>query len=475
MTPDDFRAHAHQVADWMADYLETVGERPVKSRARPGEITARLPASAPEDGEPFEAIMADFNDIIVPGLTHWQHPGFFAYFPANASPPSILAEMLAAVLATQCMSWQTSPAATELEGRVMEWLRELVGLPADFIGAIQDTASTATLCAILAARERASDFATNHTGLSGGPRMTTYCSSEGHSSIDKAVRIAGLGSDQLRKIAVDQHSAMDPAALDAAIAADAAAGLRPVCVVATLGSTSQSAVDPLRAIGAVCRRHGVWLHVDAAWAGSALVLPEMRWMIDGIEAADSLVFNPHKWLLTQLECSAFYVRDKAALIRTFEILPEYLKTREGDQVTNYRDWGVQLGRRFRALKLWFVLRSYGRTGLQAHVRRHIALAQDLAARIAAQPDFEVLAPSPLALVCFRYHPPGLDDAAKLDALNETLLETLNDSGALYLTQTRLDGAYVIRFAIGAVLTEARHVEAAWEKIQHTARRLGEGT
>ncbi|WP_417319422.1 pyridoxal phosphate-dependent decarboxylase family protein [Emcibacter sp.] len=467
MDNSEFRKQAHKFVDWMADYLEHVEDYPVKSTARPGEITAQIPDSAPATGENMDDIFQDFQNIILPGMTHWQHPGFMAYFPANASPPSVLAEMLTSTLAAQCMSWQTSPAATELEERMMDWLRQLTGLPEEFVGCIQDTASTATLAALLCARERLHKFATNHSGLSIAGTHTTYASAEVHSSVDKAVRIAGLGSDNLRKITVDENFAMNPEDLEHAIESDLNAGCIPTCVVVTLGSTSLSAIDPLRKIGEICQKYKIWLHVDAAWAGSALVLPEFRWMIDGIDLADSLVFNPHKWLLTQFDCSAFFVRDKAALIQTFEILPEYLKTREGDRVNNYRDWGIQLGRRFRALKLWFVLRSYGQEGLQNHLRKHIGFCQDLARKVEDHREFELLAPHPLALFCFRYKPEGLDKE-ELDLANERLLEKINDSGKLYLTQTRINGQYALRFVSGSPTTEQRHIDEAWALIQNIA-------
>ena len=470
MDNEEFRKQAHKLVDWMADYLENLEDYPVRSQAKPGEILAQLPDGPPQSGEDMDRIFRDFQDIILPGMTHWQHPGFMAYFPANASPPSVLAEMLTSALAAQCMSWQTSPAATELEERMMDWLRQLTGLPEEFVGCIQDTASTATLAAVLSARERRHQFSTNHSGLSITGTHTTYASAEVHSSADKAVRIAGLGSDNLRKISVDENFAMCPGDLENAIVSDLNAGCTPTCVIATLGSTSLSAVDPLRRIGEICRKYDIWLHVDAAWAGSALVLPEFRWMIDGIELVDSLVFNPHKWLLTQFDCSAFFVRDKEALIRTFEILPEYLKTKEGDRVNNYRDWGVQLGRRFRALKLWFVIRSYGQAGLQAHLRKHIGFCQDLAEKVDRHPDFELLAPHPLALFCFRYRPAGTDEKA-LDSLNETLLEKINDSGRLYLTQTRIGGRYALRFVSGSPYTEQHHIDEAWSLIQNTAVKL----
>jgi aromatic-L-amino-acid decarboxylase len=472
MDTDEFRRHAHAFVDWMADYLEMVESYPVKAQVAPGDIARQLPDAPPDNGEPMEAIFRDFREVIVPGMTHWQHPGFFAYFPANSSPPSVLAEMLTATLGAQCMIWQTSPAAAELEGRVMEWLRRMIGLPAGFTGVIQDTASTATLCAILTARERASGFRTNETGLNDAGVFTAYCSRETHSSVEKDVKIAGLGRENLRMIPTDDRFAMVPEALEAAIESDRAAGRTPMCVVATLGTTGASGFDSLAAIGDICRRQGVWLHVDAAWAGTALILPEQRWMIEGIEHADSFVFNPHKWMMTNFDCSAYFVRDVGDLLRTFEILPEYLKTAEGDRVDNYRDWGIPLGRRFRALKLWFVIRSYGLAGLRAIVRGHIEMAKALAREMADEDDFEILAPPTLSLFCFRYHPPAVTEPAELDRLNENLLERLNAGGSLYLTHTRVGDVYAIRFCIGQTGTAQRHVDAAWRRIRDTARSPG---
>ena len=467
----EYRRHAHRLVDWMADYLETVESRPVRSGAAPGEIADRLPAGPPETGEPFERIFADFERDLLPGVTHWQHPSFFAYFPANSSPPSVLAEMLTAALGANCMLWETSPAGTELETRALDWLRQMIGLPEGFSGVIQDTASSATLCAILAARERATSFAANRRGVSGDDRPRLYTSAEAHSSVEKAVRIAGLGSESLRAIPAGEDGGMEIERLAAALEADAAAGAKPILVVATLGTTGASGFDRLDAVGALCRRYGAMLHVDAAWAGTAAVAPEHRWMLDGVEYADSFVVNPHKWMMVNFDCSAHFVRDADAFVRTFAITPEYLKTPEHGRVIDYRDWGIALGRRFRALKLWFVIRSYGVEGVRALVRRHVALAKALAAAIGAAEDFEVVVPPRLALLCFRYRPAGVDDPGALDALNERLLRVLNDSGRVYLTQTRVRGAYVIRFCVGQTATERRHVEAAWAFIQEAARAL----
>ncbi len=471
MNTREFRRHAHVFVDWMADYLDQVEAYPVRAQVKPGEIAARLPASPPELGESMDQIFADFQSVLLPGITHWQHPSFFAYFPANSSPPSMLAEMLTATLGAQCMLWQTSPAATELETRVLDWLRQMIGLPEGFTGVIQDSASSAILCAILTAREKATGWRVNEDGVGAGERLMVYCSAETHSATEKDVKIAGLGRGNLRKIAVDDSFGMRPDLLEAEIAKDVAAGARPICVVATLGTTGVGAVDPLRPIGEVCRRHGVWLHVDAAWAGSALVLPEHRSLLDGVELVDSFVFNPHKWMFTNFDCSAHFVRDPDALVRTLEILPAFLRTRERGHVIDYRDWSVPLGRRFRALKLWFVIRSYGVGEIRRMIAAHIDLAREAARWIEAAEDFELMAPRSLALINFRYHPKDVGDAVALDRLNERLLEALNDSGQLYVTQNRVRGAYAIRLSIGQTRTERRHVAAAWQKIQETAGAL----
>jgi aromatic-L-amino-acid/L-tryptophan decarboxylase len=462
MHPDDFRRHAHQLADWMADYFRDVGQLPVTPEVQPGDLRRQLPPSPPEQGEPFEKLFEDFSRIVMPGMTHWNHPGWFAYFPGNNSPASVLAEMLTATLGAQCMSWATSPAATELEQVTMEWLRRMLCLPDGFTGVIQDTASTATLVALLSARERSPT----------GARLAVYASTQAHSSIDKGAKLAGYGLDYLRHIPTDPHYAMLPDALDHAISSDRAAGLTPACVVATVGTTSSTAIDPLPEIAEICRRHGVWLHVDAAYAGTAAMVPELRPLFDGVEHADSFVFNPHKWMLVNFDCSAYFVRDKEALLRTFQVTPEYLRTEQDPQVVNYRDWGIQLGRRFRALKLWFVVRSYGVEGLRALVRTHVALARELAGEIERTPNFDLMAPVPFGLVCFCYRPEKLDPAdPALNDLNRELLRRINATRRIHLTHTELDGRYVIRMVIGQRTTERTHVAEAWELIQKTARGL----
>ena len=477
MTPDEFRRAGHAVIERIARYMEEVERYPVLSRAEPGSVRAKLPEAAPERGEPFADVLRDVDEIVMPGITHWQSPNFYAYFPANASGPSILGDLLSSGLGVQGMLWATSPACTELETHVLDWLVDLLGLPQGFRssaaggGVIQDSASSSTLTALIAARERASAGAANRLGVgrgpegAAGPRLTVYTSRHAHSSIEKGVRIAGLGGDNLRLVDADGRHAMRAGALEAAIAADRAAGALPAMVCATVGTTSSGAVDPLRAIGAVCRRAGVWLHVDAAHAGSATVCPEQRGLIDGLELADSYTFNPHKWLLTNFDCSCLWVADRAALIEALSVLPEYLRNRatESGAVIDYRDWQVPLGRRFRALKLWFVIRHYGAEGLRAHVRHCVALADWFAAQVEASEDFALAAPVSAGLVCFR-HRAG-------DGFNEALMNRLNESGALYLTHTKLDGRLVLRLAVGAAATRRAHVEGAWARIAETAQAL----
>jgi aromatic-L-amino-acid decarboxylase len=469
MDVKEFRKRGHELVDWMADYFENIEQYPVKSRVEPKQIIQQLPESAPEHAEPFEVIFKDFQDIIIPGMTHWQHPCFFAYFNANNSFPSVLAEMLTAAMGAQCMIWQTSPAAAELEERVMQWTAKLIGLPKNFIGVIQETASAATLCSLLSAREKFSDYGINKGGLYDSKKFTVYCSSETHSSIEKAVKVIGLGKETLRKIEVDDNFAMVPEKLEAAVVRDKQQGFLPLAVVVTIGTTGSTAIDPLEPVGHICQKHNLWLHVDAAYAGTSLVLPEKREVIKGIEMADTFVFNPHKWMFTNFDCSAYFVQDREPLVRSLEILPEYLKTKEGSSVNNYRDWGIQLGRRFRALKLWFVLRSFGVSGIREKVKNHIQWAQELAAEIQASEDFELLAPVPFSTICFRYKPKGISDLDTLNHLNQQLMESLNDSGKLYLTHTKLNGIYTLRLVIGQTSQEKRHIEQAWERIKETAR------
>ncbi len=465
MTTKDFRKHAHELVDWMADYMENVENQRVTPDIQPYELYKQLPISPPKEGESFENIFSDFKNLIVPNMTHWQHPSFFAYFPANSSPPSVLAEMLTATLGAQCMIWQTSPAAAELEELMMNWLSELCDLPKDWHGVIQDTASTATLCAILTAREKITNFAINENGFENQAQFTVYSSAETHSSLDKALKIAGLGKKSLKKIAVDAAFAMQPEALEKQILADKAMGLVPLCVMANIGTTSSTAIDNVYEIALICNRHKIWLHVDAAYAGTVAILPEKRHFFKGLELADSYVFNPHKWLFTNFDCTAYYVKDKRALIETFEILPEYLKTSADSKVNNYRDWGVQLGRRFRALKLWFVMRTYGVEGLRAKIRKHLELTETFATKLKSIKHFEILAPISVNLICFRYKPEGITDEAVLEKLNSDLLQALNQTGKVYLSHTKLNKKYAIRLVIGQTNVEQKHLDILWELLE----------
>jgi aromatic-L-amino-acid decarboxylase len=466
MTPEEFRRHGHAVVDWIADYYTRIESYPVLSRAEPGQVRASLPANPPLKGESFAAILGDVEKVILPGITHWQSPNFFAFFPANASGPGILGDLLSSGLGVQGMLWATSPACTELETHVLDWLVEMLALPRKFLssgtggGVIQDTASSASLCALLAARERATNFTSNKRGCNG--KLVAYTSSQAHSSVEKDVRIAGLGLDNLRVIEVDANFAMHPEALARQIEQDRRGGLVPCFVCATIGTTSSNAIDPLPQIGRLCQQNSVWLHVDAAMSGTAALCPEFRHIHDGVELADSYTFNPHKWMFTNFDCNCFYVADRKALIQTLSVLPEYLRNKatESGAVIDYRDWQIPLGRRFRALKLWFVIRHYGVEGLQYHIRRHIELAQQFADWVKNDSRFELAAPAPLNLVCFR-HKGG-------DEVNQAVMDRLNRSGDLYLTHTRLNDRFTLRFCVGQTNTMQRHVERAWQRIQEEA-------
>ena len=465
MTPDQFRQHGHEVVDWIADYWARVESLPVRSQVSPGDVRAALPADAPEQGEPFSAVLADLDRVVLPGVTHWQHPGFFGYFPANTSGPSVLGDLVSAGLGVQGMSWVTSPAATELEQHVLDWFADLLGLPAAFRstgtggGVVQDSSSGANLVALLAALHRASRGATVRGGVR-PDEHTVYVSAETHSSMEKAVRIAGLGSDAVRIVEVDGDLAMRPGALAARLERDVARGFVPVLVCATVGTTSTTAVDPLAELGPICQRYGVWLHVDAAYAGVSAVVPELRPLQAGVEWADSYTTDAHKWLLTGFDATLFWVADRAALTGALAILPEYLRNAATDTgaVVDYRDWQIELGRRFRALKLWFVVRWYGAEGLREHVRSGVALAQELAGWAEADDRFDVATPHPLSLVCLKPRWAGEVDA---DVATMTLLERLNDGGEVFLTHTTVGGSTVLRVAVGAPTTAHRHVERLW--------------
>ena len=470
MDPEEFRRHAHRVADWIADYLANSSKFPVLARVQPGEISAALPATPPARGEPFDTVFSDFERILVPGITHWNHPGFFAYFAITGSAPGVLAEFLSAALNVQAMLWRTSPAATELEEVTLSWLRQLLGLPSTFDGVIYDTASISTLHALAAARERTVP-SVRELGLAGRdhvPRLRVYCSDQTHSSIDKAVILLGLGQQSVRKIPSDSEYCMRADALADAVADDRAQGWEPLAVVATVGTTSSTSVDPVPAIADLCGRESIWLHVDAAYAGVAAMVPGQEGILRGAELADSLVVNPHKWLFTPFDLSVLYCRHMDLIRSAFALTPEYLKTIEAAPVRNLMDTGIQLGRRFRALKLWMVLRHFGADGLRDRLAEHMRLARLFASWVDESPDFERLAPVPFSVVCFRARARQSEDA---DRLNERILEAVNGTGEIFISHTRLDGRYVLRLAIGNLHTTESHVMRAWTLLQEHAHQL----
>ncbi len=470
MKPEEFRRYGHAMIDWIADYQSKIESFPVLSQVKPGEIRASLPANPPAHGESFDALLKDVDRIILPGVTHWQSPNFFAYFPSNASGPGILGDLLSSGLDVQGMLWSTSPACTELETHMMDWLVGMLGLPQKFLssqtggGVIQDTASSAALCALLAGRERATNYTTNKKGANG--KLVAYASTHTHSSLEKAAMIAGVGTANLRLIDVDDRFAMQPDVLARQVKSDREAGLTPCFVCATVGTTSSNAMDPIGEIGQICREYNLWLHVDAAMSGTAMLCPEFRHLQRGVEVADSYNFNPHKWMFTNFDCNCFWVADRKSLIKTLSIVPEYLRNQasESGAVIDYRDWHIQLGRRFRSLKLWFVIRHYGVEGLQHHIREHVRLAKGFADWVRNDNRFELAAPVPLNLVCFR-HKQG-------DAANQTIMDRLNRSGDLFLTHTKLNGKMTLRLCVGQTNTQARHAEKAWQRICEEAARLG---
>ncbi|HWD00331.1 MAG TPA: pyridoxal-dependent decarboxylase [Candidatus Sulfopaludibacter sp.] len=454
MTPEEFRSYGHRAIDWVADYLENPERYPVLPKVEPGQLTDSLPAAGPEHGESMDAILADFEKLIVPATTQWNHPGFMAYFGISASPPGILAELLTAALNVNGMLWKSSPSVVELEQVTLRWLAQWTGLPADWFGCIYDTASTSSMHAIAAARESV-DPESRTKGSD--PRLVVYTSEQSHSSIEKGALAVGIGQERVRRIAVDSEFRMRPDALAAAIEQDLAAGLRPCCVTATVGTTSTTSVDPVPAIADICARHSIWLHVDAAYAGSAMVAPEFRWAYAGCERADSLVTNPHKWLLTPVDCSVFYTSHPDVLRRAFSLVPAYLQTTEDPRAVNLMDYGVPLGRRFRALKLWFVMRSFGREGLAAVIREHVRLAQELAGQVDADDRFERTAPTPFSVVCFRYK--GTDEE------NRRIQEAVNATGEIFISGTVLHGRFTLRLAVGNQATTVKHVQRAWELVK----------
>ena len=475
MDTHEFRTLGHELIDWVADYRENIAEYPVMSRAQPGEVAALMPAEPPRRAEGLATISADLDRIVMPGVTHWNHPGWFAYFPSNTDLTSVLADLVSSGLGVQGMSWQTSPAATEVEDVVMEWLRQMLGLSDAFTGVIQDTASTATLCALLCARERSSGFSQESGGLQAEDApLVVYASYQAHSSVPKAAHLAGFGGDNLRLIGTDDDHALRLDVLEAAVRDDLAAGRRPCALVAAVGTTATTALDPLAGMAELATRHGLWLHVDAALAGTAMICPEHRWMWDGVEHADSLVLNPHKWMGAGFDLSAYYVRDSEHLMRVMSTAPSYLRTSQDGLVRNLRDWGIPLGRRFRALKLWFLVREYGVEGLQARVRRDLGNAAWLSEQVDAAPGWQRLAPVPLQTVCVRHVPPALvGDEPALAAHNLAIADRVNRAGHSYLTPSVLKGRQMIRVSIGAQATEREHVEAVWRELREAAVAAGE--
>jgi aromatic-L-amino-acid decarboxylase len=495
LSPDDFRRYGHRVVDWIADYLAHPERYPVLSRNQPGDVKKALPSKAPARGEAIEAMLADLDRIIVPGVTHWNHPAFFAYFAISGSAPGILGEMLAAAFNVNAMLWRTSPSATELEEVTIEWLREMLGLPSGFGGVIYDTASISSLCAIAAAREAVQDLRVREVGLgAAGSRLRLYCSEQAHSSIDKAAITLGIGQEGVRKIRTDSEFRMDPHSLTLAIEQDRANGWRPFCVVATVGTTSTTSIDPVPRIAEICEGEGLWLHVDAAYGGSAAVVPEMKWVLDGCERADSIVVNPHKWLFVPVDLSVLFCKRMDVLRQAFSLVPEYLKTDEADEVHNFMDYGPQLGRRFRAIKLWFVMRYFGVEGLAARIREHIAMAREFAGWVDLSPDFERLAPVPFSVVCFRAHPHSYKEEAarsarekpkaqhwsrdvvenNLEILNARLLEEVNRRGKVFLSHTKLNGVFSLRLAIGNIRTTRDHVALAWDELNEVLVKSNRG-
>jgi aromatic-L-amino-acid decarboxylase len=476
MKPEAFQQYGYQVVDWITEYLAQPERYSVLSRSQPGEIKNQLPQQPPAAAESMAGILADFEQILLPGVTHWNHPGFLAYFSSTASGPGILAEMLIAALNVNAMLWRTSPAATELEEVTLDWLRQMLGLPPDLEGVIMDGASAASMIAIAAAREAVTGLAVRTKGLAGRPevpRLRVYISQQSHSSLEKGAITLGIGQENVVAIPTDDIFRMRPDALATAIETDLAAGFQPFFVCATVGTTSTTSIDPVPAIAKLAQQYKLWLHVDGAYGGTAAIVPEMRHVLAGAELADSIVVNPHKWLFTPLDLSAFYTRHPDILRRTFSLVPEYLRSAEGDaaEVKNYMDYGVQMGRRFRALKLWMVIRAFGQEGLAARLREHVRLANQVARWIDASPDFERMAPTPFSTVCFRANPPGLDGDETLNQLNAALLEAVNDTGEMFISHTSLHGKYTLRLAIGSIRTMELHVMRAWELLQEELEQL----
>ncbi len=474
MPAEEFRQYGHQLIDWIADFLAKVGDLPVLPNVQPGDIAGKLPNAPPIKGEGMDEILADVDRVIMPGMAHWNHPNFFAYFTSSGSGPGILGELLSAAFNVNCMLWQACPSATELEQVTLDWLRQMVKLPSEFWGIIYDGGSSSTFHAIAAAREQLTELKVRERGLAGRseiPPLRIYTSEQGHSSIDKAAVALGLGMDSVRRVVVDDRYQMNPQALAEAIAQDRRAGIRPFCVVATVGTTSCTSIDPITAIVDICEREGLWLHIDAAYGGAAAVVPEMRHVLNGCDRADSIVINPHKWLFVPLDLSALYTRKPEVLRRAFSLVPEYLRTGQGDEVVNYMDYGIPLGRRFRPLKLWFTLRYFGVEGIADRIREHLRLAQQFAHWVDEHPEFERLAPVPFSIVCFRAHPLGMDDTDWLNRFNEQLMHTINQSGEAFLSHTKLSGRFTLRLVVSHLRTDEMHVTRVQEVLQKQLRGL----
>jgi aromatic-L-amino-acid decarboxylase len=470
LSRDELTSQGRSILEWIGDYLEHPERFPVLSTAKPGDVRASLPAAPPEHGETLAAIVADFEAKIIPGITHWNHPAFFGYFATSSSVPGILAELLIAAIDVKAMLWKTSPAATELEEVVTDWLRQMLGLGEGWFGITTDTASISSMLALAAAREARPELEIRERGMAGRtdlPQMRVYCSVHAHSSVDKGALALGLGLENVVKIPDDENYRMKPEALAARIAEDRAKGWLPLACVATVGTTSMTSIDPVPAIAEICKRERVWLHVDGAYGGMLAIVPEFQHLLDGVEGADSLVVNPHKWLFTPFDCSVFYIKRPETLKRAFSLVPEYLVTREQDAVVNYMDYGVQLGRRFRALKLWMVIRAFGVEGLAARLRAHCALAQTFAGWVESAEDWRLMAPVPFSLVCFRYAPAGATDE-ECDAMNEAIMHTVNAGGEVFLSHTKMRGRFTLRLAIGNIRTEERHVALAWDRLREAA-------
>ncbi len=475
ISPEIFKDHAHKAVDWIAEYLEDMSQYPVLARTRPGDLKARIPKSPPSSSEPLETIMDDFREIILPGITHWNHPRFFAYFSITSSYPGIIGEMLCSALNVNAMLWKTSPSATELEEVVTDWLRQMLGLPEQFNGVINDSASVSSLCALAAAREH-TGLNIRENGLAGGnlPRLRIYTSEEAHSSIEKAAIVLGIGQRGVKKIPTDEAFRMNVKALAQSVEEDIQRGIKPICIIPTIGTTSTTSIDPVKEISDLCERYGIWMHVDAAYGGSAATIEEMRPLFTGWETADSIVVNPHKWLFTPIDCSILYCRRPEVLKQAFSLTPEYLRTTEADKVTNLMDYGVSLGRRFRALKLWMVIRALGAEGIANTIREHISYAKRLEKMIQGTPNFELLAPVPFSTIVFRFSPkPATGNIAELNTLNEKLMESVNQTGQVFLSHTKLRGKFGIRLTIGNIKTTWEDVALAWDIIQQKAKELSE--